>query len=126
MTAIVFLKLSCRKLRVPKLYSEGTNELLSEENDEVDSEGSEELNFETSEEETPAHAEAFMSEEETRIVEKHLSHLDRYLPAEDIRLPGFQDAFWILVKNKLRMSTAGIVDLGARNRPALGQTCQMA
>lgn len=126
MTAMVFLKLSCRKLRILKLYSEGKHKLLSEGSQEVDSEGSEELNSETSTEETPAQVEAFMSDEETRIVEEHMSNLDQYLPADDIRLPDFQDALWILVKNKLRMSTAGIVDLGVRNKPALGQTCQVA
>lgn len=84
MTAMIFLKLASRKLRLPKMcrYTrEDTRDGF------------------------------FISSEEYRLMEEKLSPMDAYLSPEDICLPSFDSGFWVAVRNKLRMSTAGILDL---------------
>ncbi|ODA79643.1 hypothetical protein RJ55_05237 [Drechmeria coniospora] len=71
MAAIVFLKLSCRRLR---LHKRAEAEYRS------------------------GHA-------------KRLSPMDQFVEGEAIQIPSFESDFFAPVRNKLRMSTAGILDL---------------
>ncbi|PHH63963.1 hypothetical protein CDD81_5182 [Ophiocordyceps australis] len=45
------------------------------------------------------------------LVDEKLCATDKFLKGHEIRLPDFESDFWAPVRNRLRLSTAGIIDL---------------
>lgn len=80
----VFLKMACGKLRTTRWVTRSQNDVVDPER--------------------------FMTAAEHQMTRKPCSPADKNVRFE---LPEFDNKFWLSIRNKLCMSTAGILDLGA-------------
>ncbi|PHH82104.1 hypothetical protein CDD82_6990 [Ophiocordyceps australis] len=83
MTAVVFLKTACKRMRLQRRAKADSNQARQ----------------------------LLDSQSWHSLVDGKLCAADKFLKGHEIRLPVFDSPFWAPVRNRLRLSTAGIIDL---------------
>ncbi|UNI14289.1 Poly(A)-specific ribonuclease [Purpureocillium takamizusanense] len=90
MTAVVFLKLCCKRCRVMRRALGARDRGVPNAMDPAD---------------------ILQNKSWLSIVDGQLSAMDKYLSGDEIRIPEFDGEFFRSVRNKVRMSTAGVLFL---------------